>query len=210
MRDSFNAVFVEGDAVGELMFYGRGAGGLPDGQRGARRRHRRRRQPAQGHPRHDRHVRPGPASGRSTRPSAEYYLNLEVADRPGVLHAVAGVFGRHGVSASAPMEQEGLGAEARLVFITHEAAEPTCRRPLRDLRELDVVDQRRRRCCASIGELSRCGTSRPAGGAPELGFADVLLAGLATDGGLYVPEAWPRSPPERGRTARPTPTSPST
>src|SRR5512138_3911417 len=36
------------------------------------------------------------------------------------------------------------------------------------------------------------------GAAPELGFADVLLAGLATDGGLYVPESWPKLAPAAG------------
>ena len=66
VRDSFNAVFVEGGAVGSLMFYGRGAGGHPDGERRARRRHRRRRQPRQGHPRIARIVRPRHASARST------------------------------------------------------------------------------------------------------------------------------------------------
>ena len=94
----------------------------PDGQRGARRRHRRRAQPAQGHPRLARRLRPGAASARSTRPRAEYYLSLEVVDQPGVLHAVTGVFARHGVSIRAA-EQEGLGDDARLVFITHEAQE---------------------------------------------------------------------------------------
>ena len=60
VRDSYNAVFVEGEAVGSLMFYGRGAGGFPTAERGARRRHRRRGQPGQGHARHGRHVRQGP------------------------------------------------------------------------------------------------------------------------------------------------------
>ena len=41
VRESFNAVFIEAEAVGELMFYGRGAGGAPDRERGARRPHRR-------------------------------------------------------------------------------------------------------------------------------------------------------------------------
>ena len=54
--------------------------------------------------------------------SAEYLLGLEVADEPGVLHAVTGVFADHGVSIRAA-EQEGIGADARLVFITHEARE---------------------------------------------------------------------------------------
>ena len=69
---------------------------------------------------------------------SEYYLNLEVADRPGVLAAVAGAFGDHGVSIRA-MEQEGLGDEARLVFITHTATERDVQATLHDLRELDAV-----------------------------------------------------------------------
>jgi homoserine dehydrogenase len=70
--------------------------------------------------------------------SSEYYLNLEVSDQPGVLARVAGVFGEHGVSIRS-MEQEGLGDDARLVFITHVARERDLQATLHDLRELDVV-----------------------------------------------------------------------
>jgi homoserine dehydrogenase len=63
-----------------------------------------------------------------------------VADRPGVLAAVAGVFGQHRVSIRS-MEQEGLGDEARLVFITHTARESDVQACLHDLRRLDVVDR---------------------------------------------------------------------
>ena len=69
VRESYNAVFVEGDAVGSLMFYGRGAGGPPVGQCRARRRHRRRRQPVEGHPRAPSARSPRRRCGRSTRPS---------------------------------------------------------------------------------------------------------------------------------------------
>ena len=58
---------------------------------------------------------------------AQYYLNLDVTDRPGVLAAVAKVFGDHGVSIRS-MEQEGRG-EARLVFLTHSAPRATSGRP---------------------------------------------------------------------------------
>jgi homoserine dehydrogenase len=70
--------------------------------------------------------------------SAEYLLGLDVADRPGVLHAVTGVFAQHGVSIRAA-EQEGNGPDARLVFITHEARESDVQATVRALRELDVV-----------------------------------------------------------------------
>jgi homoserine dehydrogenase len=139
VRDSFNAVFIEGDAVGQLMFYGRGAGGAPtasavlgdliD---------------AAGNLRGGSHASIGSLPRAEIRPidevRSEYYLNLEVVDRPGVLHAVAGVFAEHGISIRS-MEQEGLGAEARLVFITHDARESAIQATLRDLGELDAVDR---------------------------------------------------------------------
>jgi homoserine dehydrogenase len=72
--------------------------------------------------------------------TSEYYIPLEVADRPGVLHAVTGAFADHGVSIRTA-EQEGLGDDARLVFITHTAREADVQATLSDLRHLDVVKQ---------------------------------------------------------------------
>jgi homoserine dehydrogenase len=72
--------------------------------------------------------------------SSQYYLSLEVADRPGVLATVAGVFGDHGVSIRS-MEQEGLGDEARLIFITHIALERAMQATLAALHDLDAVDR---------------------------------------------------------------------
>ena len=139
VRESFNAVFVEGDAVGELMLYGRGAGGRPtasavlgdliDAAANLRQGGGARRVPLT-----TVHLRP------IDELSSQYYLDLEVVDRPGVLAAVAGVFGRHAVSIKS-MEQEGLGDEARLVFVTHTARERDVQATLHDLRELDVVDR---------------------------------------------------------------------
>ena len=139
VRDSFNAIFVEGEAVGELMFYGRGAGGAPTASAvlgdlidAAANR-------AKGS-----HASVGALARARLRPIDEvrtaYYLNVEVRDRPGVLAAVAGAFGDHGVSIRS-MEQEGLGAEARLVFITHEAREADMQATIRELHKLDAVDR---------------------------------------------------------------------
>ena len=137
VRESYNAVFVEGRAVGSLMFYGRGAGGSPTASavlgdvidaavnlsKGT-------------------HGAIGTFGKAVTLPidetSAEYLLSLDVADKPGVLHAVTGVFARHGVSIRAA-EQEGNAPDARLVFITHEAKESAVQATMRELRELDVV-----------------------------------------------------------------------
>lgn len=139
VRDSFNAVFIEGGAVGSLMFYGRGAGGFPTASavlgdvidaavnlsKGT-------------------HGTIGSFGKADMAPidetSSEYLLSLEVADKPGVLHAVTGIFARHGVSIRAA-EQEGIGHDARLVFITHLAKESAVQATVRELRELDAVQQ---------------------------------------------------------------------
>jgi homoserine dehydrogenase len=137
VRDSFNAVFVEGEFVDSLMFYGRGAGGAPTASAvfgdvvdaainlGA-----------------GTHGSLGVLGKATIRPidetSAEYLLGLDVADQPGVLHAVTGVFADHGVSIRVA-EQEGNGPDARLVFITHEAREKDVQATVRELNGLDVV-----------------------------------------------------------------------
>ena len=145
VRESYNAVFVEGTAVGSLMFYGRGAGGSPtasavlgdviDGAvnlvKGT-------------------HGSLGTFARATILPIeetfAEYLLSMDVADRPGVLHAVTGVFARNGVSIRAA-EQEGNGPDARLVFITHVAQEKAVQATVRELRDLDVV--------LSVGDVLR-------------------------------------------------------
>jgi homoserine dehydrogenase len=137
VRGPFNAVFVEGEAAGELMLYGRGAGGAPtasavlgdliDAARNLR---------AGAHA--------PPPRRTSTRVRrledlrSAFYISLDVADRPGVLAAVATAFGRHGVSIRA-MEQDGLGTEARLVFLTHVVREGDLRATLDELRGIDAV-----------------------------------------------------------------------
>jgi len=137
VRESFNAVFIQGGAVGDLMFYGRGAGGRPtasavlgdviDAALNMRK---------------GSSASLGQLGSATLRPiddlQCEYYINLDVVDRPGVLAAVAGAFGAHGVSISS-MEQEGLGDEARLVFVTHLARERDLQATLAELRELDAV-----------------------------------------------------------------------
>lgn len=137
VRESYNAVFVEGDAVGSLMFYGRGAGGGPTASAvlgdviDA----------AVNLAQHT-HGRLGAFAKARIRAidetSAEYLIGLDVADEPGVLHEVTGVFAAHDVSIRAA-EQEGIGAEARLVFITHEAREADVQSTVRELRDLDSV-----------------------------------------------------------------------
>ena len=137
VRDSFNAVFIQGDAVGELMFYGRGAGGRPTAGAVLGDLVDAAVNLASGGP--GRIGRLVPARVRSIDDlRSAYYIGMEVADQPGVLASVAAVFGRHGVSIRS-MEQHGLRADARLVFITHECIERDLQATLRDLRGLEAV-----------------------------------------------------------------------
>jgi homoserine dehydrogenase len=139
VRESFNAVFIEGEAVGDLMLYGRGAGGMPtasallgdliDAAHNLR---------AGGMGR-------APSLGTATISPiddlrSQYYVSIDVDDRPGVLSAVAGVFGEHGVSIRS-MVQEGMESEARLIFMTHTARERDMQATLEGLRGLDAVDR---------------------------------------------------------------------
>jgi homoserine dehydrogenase len=139
VRGAFNAVFVEGEACGDLMLFGSGAGGVPSasavlGDLIDAARNLRAGAPA-----------PAPRRRATTvRPMDElhspFYLSLDVADRPGVLAVVAAVFGDHGVSIRA-MEQVGLGREARLIFLTHEALEGDVQATIADLHRLPQVDR---------------------------------------------------------------------
>jgi homoserine dehydrogenase len=139
VRDNLNAIFIEGNQVGELMFYGRGAGGPPTaisvigdvvdvarhivgGGRGVGTMYS---QPV--------HVRP------MDETVSQYYILLEVVDKPGVLARVAQTFADHDVSIKS-MLQEGMGVEARLILVTHNALERNFQALLTALRTLEDVD----------------------------------------------------------------------
>jgi homoserine dehydrogenase len=139
VRNAFNAVFIEGEAAGELMLYGQGAGGLPTASAvvgdlidAVRNRlagttaPSPERQPARLLPEADLRT--------------QCYVSLDVIDRPGVLAAVTKVFGDNGVSIRS-MEQEGYEGDARLLFVTHPAREGDLRSTLEALAELDTVEQ---------------------------------------------------------------------
>jgi homoserine dehydrogenase len=136
--DAFNAVFVEAVAAGQLMFYGRGAGGAPTasavlGDIVAVSRNRLAGVRAASESRY---------AGLPVRPMGEavtrYHISLDVADRAGVLAAVAGVFAKHDVSI-ATVRQSGRGDEAVLVIVTHAAPDAALASTVGELQQLDVV-----------------------------------------------------------------------
>ncbi len=139
VRDVFNAIFVEGEQVGELMFLGRGAGGGPTGSAVVGDIVEIARNLCSG----------GRAIGSSYHRSAaqirsqdearvRYYVVLSVSDEPGVLANVAGVFARNEVSI-ASVRQEGSGDRAILVLITHTATEGAHEATFTELRALESV-----------------------------------------------------------------------
>ena len=140
VRDAFNAVFIEADAAGQVMFYGRGAGGAPtasavlgDIVTAARNR-----------------VTGSTGPGESSyaelpvlpmgAATTAYFVHLRVLDRPGVLAGVAGVFAEHGASIRS-MTQKGEGDQAELLILTHLGREADLAATVAQLRDLDSVDE---------------------------------------------------------------------
>lgn len=139
VRDVFNAIFVEADAVGELMFFGRGAGGDPtasavvgDVVEVARNVVTGGRTPPAHSSQPSLRMRP------KNEMRARFYAVLSVLDAPGVLAAVAGVFAANDISI-ASVRQEGFGDRAQLIVITHAASEGAHEATFRELRGLDAV-----------------------------------------------------------------------
>ncbi|MDQ1700886.1 MAG: homoserine dehydrogenase [Frankiaceae bacterium] len=138
VRDAYNAVFVEADAAGQLMFYGRGAGGAPTasavlGDLVVAARNRVTDARAMGESAYA-ELRIRPIGESSTR----YHVSLDVADKPGVLAAVATAFSDQGVSIQT-VRQEGRGDDAKLVIVTHRGTEAGLATTVEELRRLDVV-----------------------------------------------------------------------
>jgi homoserine dehydrogenase len=138
VRLSFNAVFIEAESAGQMMFYGRGAGGAPTasavlGDLVAAARNR---------------LSGGHGPGESTyldlpvlgigEAQTRYYVNLDVADKPGVLASIASAFAENGVSIQV-VRQDGHGDEAGLIVRTHKASDLALRQTVEALSKLDTV-----------------------------------------------------------------------
>ena len=138
VRGAFNAVFVEADAAGQVMFYGQGAGGEPTasavlGDLVTAARHR---------------VSGSLGAAASTyndveilpvsQSSTSYYVNFRVNDKPGVLAEIARIFSDHGVSISG-VRQEGSDDQASLTIRTHEARDEALRDTVVAVGDLESV-----------------------------------------------------------------------
>ena len=141
VNGAFNAVVVEAEAAGRLMFYGQGAGGNPtasavmgDVVMAARNRV---------------HGGRGPRESKYAKlPIApigmiptRYYVSMTVKDRPGVLAAVATEFGRLEVSIAELRQEDLVGEDARIVVVTHRATDAALSETVSALADLDVVEE---------------------------------------------------------------------
>ncbi|MBP2584742.1 homoserine dehydrogenase [Streptomyces sp. PvR006] len=138
VREAYNAVFVEADAAGQLMFYGPGAGGSPTasavlGDIVAVCRNRLNEATGPGESAYTQ--LPVSSMGEVV---TRYHISLDVADKPGVLAQVATVFAEHGVSIDT-VRQKGKDGEASLVVVTHRAPDAALSGTVEALRKLDTV-----------------------------------------------------------------------
>ncbi len=140
----YNAVLVEGDLVGKVLFFGEGAGALPTSSaviadivssaekvvHGVGTKYRWQLKP-----------------GKTIKPMAEivtrYYLRMQVADQPGVLAQIATVFGQNSISIASVIQQESDSRTqtAEIVIMTHPAQEKAMQQALRELSQLAVVSE---------------------------------------------------------------------
>jgi homoserine dehydrogenase len=137
----YNAIYVVGDAVGETMFFGEGAGSLPAASAVVGDLIEEARRIQSGCP---------PLVGCTCTESlrvrdiselvSEYYVRLAVADQPGVLAAVAKVFGNHAVSIGSVIQKRAEGGSAQIVCVMHSAREADVRSALAEIEALDVVE----------------------------------------------------------------------
>lgn len=138
VRDAFNAVFVEAESAGELMFYGRGAGGSPTasailGDLVAVARHRA--VGALGPRESDYADRAIVPIGQT---KTKYLIRLNVADKSGVLAAIAQAFATEKVSIQT-VRQTGRGADAELIIVTHNATEAALSSTVKHLTQMEMV-----------------------------------------------------------------------
>ncbi|HEU4540458.1 MAG TPA: homoserine dehydrogenase [Jiangellaceae bacterium] len=139
VRGAYNAVFVESDAAGQVMFYGPGAGGTPTASAVLGDVVTVARNKLAGS------LGPGASSyaDRPVRPMGDtltrYHISLDVDDRPGVLAAVATVFAEHHVSIETVRQRVHGPDDAELVVVTHIAPDRALAATVAQLRELDAV-----------------------------------------------------------------------
>lgn len=137
---SFNAVFVHGDNVDDIMLYGRGAGALPTGSAivsdivFAAGKDAHRRFPWE----LEKLVNDADFA---TDFASRYYVRLVVSDEEGTLSKITGVFGRNGISLASVVQKEAASKEVAVIFVTHETRESVMKKSLAEIEQLSGVEK---------------------------------------------------------------------
>ncbi len=140
VSDNYNAILVEGENVGRLMFYGQGAGGAPTGNSVIADIMDAARNIVYGsRARIVCTCRLNPRIRPIDEVKSRFCIRMEVADRPGVLARLASVFAHFGVSISSVVQKESRGDRAEIVWITHPAPFRSIQQSLSEITALDVV-----------------------------------------------------------------------
>ncbi len=144
VRGAYNAVYIHGDAVGNVMFYGLGAGMMPTGSAVVADIMDLARDIVCGST-----VRIPPLGSYEVKPlqlkpmddvETCYYFRFSAVDQPGVLSKISGILGRNNISISAVIQKgRHVGGSVPIVMITHEAVERSVRKALDEIDKLDVV-----------------------------------------------------------------------
>ena len=140
VNEVFNAVLVRGDAVGDVMFYGRGAGGGPTGSAVVGDIIEAARNIASGGRARVHHE---PNAAPQMRPFADFetrfYVRTQVPDQPGMLAQIATTFGQQGVSLESIVQKKTDGGLAEIVWMTHRTAQRNMDNSLAAFKELEAV-----------------------------------------------------------------------
>jgi len=136
VRDAFNAVYIKGDSVGELMFYGRGAGDMPTGSAivsdiitASTNKHH-----------YVKLVATPDEEIFEDNWLTEYYIRLSVFDKPGVLSKIAGIFAKYNVSITSVLQKARGDVTAPLIFVTHEAHEKAVLSAINEIKKCEYVN----------------------------------------------------------------------
>ena len=139
VKGSFNALYIHGDSVDDVMLYGRGAGALPTGSAivsdvvfaASKDVHRR----------YDFECEEVDEGAFATDFKSQYYVRLAVRDSEGTLAKIATAFAKNGISIRSVLQKKGKDGESYVVFVTYETKESNIRKTLSQIENFDGVDK---------------------------------------------------------------------
>ncbi len=140
VNDAFNAVFIKGNAVGELMLYGKGAGELPTGSAVVGDIISVLRSEREGTNINLSHYTEKKVKS-INEIEAEYFIRMTLIDKPGMLGKIATKLGENNVSILSFIQEPVKGEFATVVFVTHKNLEGNVRKALKEIQEMDMINK---------------------------------------------------------------------